>query len=119
MGTPRFLAPEVAAGHAATERSDLYGFGLVLEHLLGPALEDDVPEELRELVDHCLDEDPERRPASAVAIAAALDAQPPERPRFRRCVFADVAMAPARDHALATGPTRSLPAPRRRAPTSA
>jgi serine/threonine protein kinase len=114
MGTPRFLAPEVALGRPATERSDLYGLGVVLEHLLGPAFEDDVPDELRALIDQCLDDDPRRRPVSAEAIAATLDALPAQAPRFRRCVHCDVAVVPARDPEAATGPTRSVPASRRR-----
>src|SRR5215212_1878982 len=44
LGTMRYLAPEVAAGEPASERSDLYSAGQVLEQVAG-----DDPE-LRELV---------------------------------------------------------------------
>jgi len=65
LGTMRYLAPEVAAGEPATERSDLYSAGRVLEEVggLGP------------LTDALTADDPAGRPASAEAALAALGEQ--------------------------------------------
>ena len=60
MGTIRYLAPEVAEGGPATERSDLYAAGGVLREVAG----DDPPPRLRELLDALTD----RRPGAAAVI---------------------------------------------------
>jgi serine/threonine protein kinase len=62
LGTMRYLAPEVAAGEPATERSDLYSAGCVLEEVGG----------LGALTDALTAEDPAARPASAEAALAEL-----------------------------------------------
>jgi serine/threonine-protein kinase len=62
LGTMRYLAPEVAAGEPATERSDVYSAGRVLEEVGGPAA----------AIDAMTAEDPAERPASAEAALAAL-----------------------------------------------
>jgi serine/threonine protein kinase len=71
MGTMRYLAPEVAAGAPATERSDLYSAGGVLQEAAGEA----APAPLAELIAALTQEDPERRPASAEDALARLDEQ--------------------------------------------
>ena len=69
MGTIRYLAPEVADGGQATERSDLYSAGGVVREVAG----EDPPQRLRELLDALTDDDPERRPPSAEDALAMLD----------------------------------------------
>ena len=72
LGTMRYLAPEVAEGEPATERSDLYAAGAVLREV---ARED----ALGALVGALTEQDPERRPASAEDALAMLDADAPTR----------------------------------------
>ncbi len=94
MGTPHYVAPEVAEGREATPASDLYSLGVVLyECLTGvrpftgdspvavvmahlrdePApLPPSVPAALRSLVETAMSKDPARRPAGAKAFADAL-----------------------------------------------
>ena len=72
LGTIRYLAPEVAAGEPATERSDLYAAGCVLREVAGER----PPERLARLVAALTEDDPERRPDSAVAALRALDGEP-------------------------------------------
>jgi len=96
-GTPGYMAPEQLAGKQVSVRSDLYSLGLVLYELFTgkPAFEASTPAELlrleqqttptspASLVDgldpavervilRCLEKDPVQRPASALAVAAAL-----------------------------------------------
>jgi serine/threonine-protein kinase len=94
LGTPNYISPEQALGHAATGASDLYALGVVAHEMLSgrrpfdkgtpiatalshvneppPPLPDDVPEDLRTLVAECLQKDPEKRPANAAAVAVRL-----------------------------------------------
>jgi serine/threonine-protein kinase len=100
VGTPHFLAPEVVRAGEAGPRSDLYAVGAVAYHLLcgGHVFEGKsvvevcshhlhteptppsarlgraLPAGLEEWVLACLEKDPERRPRSAAAAAARLDA---------------------------------------------
>jgi len=69
MGTMRYLAPEVAHGDPATERSDLYSAGGVLREVAG----DDAPGALHGLIEALLEPDPQRRPSSAEDALALLD----------------------------------------------
>jgi len=96
-GTPAYMAPEQLDGREVTVRSDLYALGLVLYELFTgkPPFQAATAAELRRmqtetsptspssfiegfdpaverLILRCLDPDPARRPASALAVAAAL-----------------------------------------------
>jgi serine/threonine protein kinase len=75
MGTMRYLAPEVAEGEPATERSDLYSAGGVLGEVAGA----DPPAPLRGLIDALTERDPECRPSSAEHALAMLDGEAPTR----------------------------------------
>jgi serine/threonine protein kinase len=96
-GTPAYMAPEQLAGRAVTARSDIYSLGLVLFELFtgrrvfeANTLNDliklheshavaspssvvrDLDPTIERAILRCLDEDPARRPASALAVAAVL-----------------------------------------------
>jgi eukaryotic-like serine/threonine-protein kinase len=102
IGTPAFMAPEVAQGQEIDGRSDLYGLGCVAYWLLtgrqvfegsGPLdviskhlhvepeppsrhSPSSVPPELDDLVLACLEKEPDDRPASAREVARLLRAIP-------------------------------------------
>ena len=90
VGTPGYLAPERAAGAAATALSDLYSLGVVAYECLAsappfdgtalevalahairpfPALPSFVPADVRALVAHLTAKDPADRPGSAAEVA--------------------------------------------------
>ena len=94
LGTPNYISPEQALGHAATGASDLYALGVVGHEMLSgkrpfdrgtpiatalshvneppPALPDDVPSDLRDLIAECLEKDPQKRPPNAAEVAVRL-----------------------------------------------
>nr|WP_240898919.1 protein kinase [Kocuria sediminis] len=96
MGTAQYLAPEQATGQTATGSSDIYSLGIIgYECLAGrrpftgesqiaialaqvndppPSLPEDVPEPVQALVMSMLAKDPKDRPATAGALATAVDA---------------------------------------------
>jgi serine/threonine-protein kinase len=96
-GTPHYMAPEQFTGKPASVRSDVYALGLILfEVFTGRRAVDvrtlaelqnfhehgavttpssivrDVDPAVERLILRCLDRDPERRPVSALVVAAAL-----------------------------------------------
>ncbi|WP_157937094.1 serine/threonine-protein kinase, partial [Geodermatophilus chilensis] len=95
IGTPQYLAPEVAQGHHATPASDVYALGLVgYECLTGhPAfdgdnavtialkqvrddpepLPEDLPGDVRRLIRHALAKDPADRMPDGAAFVAAIE----------------------------------------------
>jgi serine/threonine-protein kinase len=102
MGTPAYIAPERFAGVPATTGTDIYALGVLLYHCLAGRLPwpadtetglvhshrflDPAPlpalpglaTEVVELIGHCLDKDPARRPTALVAalvLAEAVDAR--------------------------------------------
>jgi hypothetical protein len=95
IGTPQYLAPEVAEGHHATPASDVYGLGLVgYECLTGhPAFDgdnavtialkqvrddpepmpEDLPGDVRKLIRRALAKDPAHRMPDGAAFVAAVE----------------------------------------------
>jgi predicted Ser/Thr protein kinase len=96
-GTPAYMAPEQLAGRETTVRSDIYALGLVLyeiftgkraftasslaemrelreqKNLTDPSrIVDDIDPAVERAILRCLESDPQDRPASVVALAAAL-----------------------------------------------
>jgi serine/threonine-protein kinase len=96
-GTPQYMAPEQLTGGAATVKTDLYALGLVLFEIFtgrraveAKTLPDllhwhesgtlttptsvvrDLDPAIERLILRCLEKDPQRRPGSALAVAAAL-----------------------------------------------
>lgn len=98
VGTPSFLAPELCQGKDPSVSSDIYSFGATLYQLVTgrlpfdgkdfkatlslvltaePAniksLRHDIDDDMAELIMHCLEKDPAKRPKNMMEVARALD----------------------------------------------
>jgi hypothetical protein len=97
IGTPAYMAPEQMAGGQVTEQSEIYSLGLILfEVFTGKRLYaadsiaeltklrersmpiepsrivPDIDPEVEQVIQHCLKKEPQDRPQSVLAVAAAL-----------------------------------------------
>src|SRR5688500_16313378 len=101
-GTPQYMSPELLAGKPASIKSDLYALGLILfevftgkrafdgktiaelqqlhemPHQTTPsAIVRDLDPAIERVILRCLEKDPEKRPASALTVAASLPGADP------------------------------------------
>jgi serine/threonine protein kinase len=128
MGTPQFMSPEQGRGEEIDLRSDLYSLGVVAYAMLSgrlpfndkdplevvrmhqshpvPPLPTNIPDSVRKLVMSCLDKNPARRPASALALLEACKIW-----LTKLDPTLDVASDPVLKNTLVTGEPKEMPAP--------
>ena len=79
IGTPAYMSPEQRTGGKLTPRSDIYALGLLLHECFtgrrrgtGTGTVPELDPAIERVIARCLEDDPAKRPASALQVAAAL-----------------------------------------------